>query len=270
MKQQGKQKMKEEKFEQEETKVSSGTTRSLYNMDKLMMRMAVPFLLVLAFGGIFGFQETTGSEIFMLFLAHVLIYAVSRREKKARAKGKESKSWNMMAWMIFSFLMGYYLMGMFFAVIITAVMVFVSNKFNLHSNFISLSMMGVWFWNIVYILFFTELSGINKLLTIYSSSVMEYADWLHFFTTLTVIGLGIYKQSLNNPISERVEEEKEEKQYNEEIKTTATSSPTKEEPVAKQNVHQDDYYDEPLAKAFFEPSKRRRSLKDKILKYLKF
>jgi len=270
MKQQGKQK-KNKEMQEQVRETPKGTTRSLYNMDKLMMQMSIPFLLFLAIGGIFGFQGTTGSEVFMLFVAHVLIYAVSRHEKKSRAKGKESQAINMLAWMLFSFLLGYYLMGMFFAVIISVTMIFVSGKFNLHSNFITLSMMGVWFWNIVWALFFTDLSGLNKLLLIYTPGLMEDTDWLHFFTILAVVGLGIYKQMLNNPVSETMEKVEEEKvTYNEETKKTATSStPKQEEPVAKQDESYD-YEEERLAKNFFEPSKRSRSLKDKLMKYLKF
>ena len=256
MKQQGKQKTN---MQQQENTGSYGVTESLFYIDKVLMYLSAPFILFLIYGAIFGLAGASNDELFVLFAAHLVIYTLSRKEKVARDRGFESKPLNMLVWFCFSFLLGYFLTGMFLGFVIATAAMYLSQKFELNSNYVTLTMAGVWFWNIFYSLFMTPYKAFEKLGLIYSPSLMNHISWLYLVTFLVVLAFGIYKRKVENPTTMQQQQQQPE---------TSNSSINKEEP--KQEEPYEEAYEEPTAKSFFEPSRVKRSLKEKLLKHMKF
>jgi flagellar basal body-associated protein FliL len=157
-------------------------------LDKLLLWLGLPYVLTLA-GAFFMNRDNPIVETAWFFGGYMVLMVMILGEKKKRRVKREYLSRNRLIWLLLGFGIGYFLLGILLGVIVALAFAFVAHKYKLNSTYPTAILTIGWCLNIKES-FQTNLSLVDKLFSIYSTSIWRETSLLLLLIALFILIVG--------------------------------------------------------------------------------
>ncbi|MFP7225807.1 hypothetical protein SFC42_22230 [Priestia filamentosa] len=157
-------------------------------LDKVLLWLGLPYVLTLA-AAFFMNRDNPINETAWFFVGYMVLMVMISGEKKKRRVKREYLSRNSAIWLLLGFGIGYFLLGILLGVIVGLAFAFVAHKYKVNSTYPTAILTIGWCLNIKEG-FQTNLSLVDKLLSIYSTSIWRETSLLLLLVALFTLIIG--------------------------------------------------------------------------------